>query len=67
LAAIDDIIERGNREDWNDLRDAVLADKGIAGKVWKVAATRQDDPDQQRHHFWRKYVERKQKVLARVG
>lgn len=59
LAAIDNIIERGKEEDWSDLRNVVLNDGEVARKVHAVASVRADDPNEQRHGFWRKYVERK--------
>jgi len=59
LAAIDDIIERGKERDWADLKQAVLVDYEIARKVHAVAFNRIDEPNEQRHGFWRKYVEYK--------
>jgi hypothetical protein len=57
-AAIDDIIERGGRADWVELRDAVATDRAIARKILRVCAARQNDPYAQRHHLWRHYAGR---------
>ncbi len=55
-AAIDDIIARGRREDWLDLRQAVLKDGAVAGKVVTVCQAHLSDPYAQRYHFWMQYV-----------
>ena len=57
LAAVDDIIERGKRQDWAELRAAALKDRAILEKVLRVAQARAQDPYAQRHHFWRQYAE----------
>ena len=57
LAAIDDIIERGKRHDWAELRTALLADPTIRSKVLQICQTRISDPYAQRYHFWRIYAE----------
>ena len=36
LAAIDDIIARGKRQDWAELRKAALADRTILEKILRV-------------------------------
>ena len=36
LAAIDDVIARGKRQDWMELRSAVLAERSVAGRVLRV-------------------------------
>ncbi len=64
LAAIDDIIERGGRRDWSELRKAAESDAVIAQKIRQIceARTRQDNP--QRHRLWLHYVEKEQSRLG---
>jgi hypothetical protein len=57
LAAIDDVISRGRREDWAELREAVLAEKALLKKVLKVCRAHVADPRAQRYHFWMNYAE----------
>ena len=57
LAAIDDVIERGKREDWRELRLAALEDRSIMEKVLRVCEAHANDPYAQRYHFWRDYAE----------
>ncbi len=57
LAAIDDIIARGGRREWVELRDAT-ADPVIAQKILRVCEANADDPYAQRYHLWRHYVDR---------
>ncbi|HEY4646754.1 MAG TPA: hypothetical protein VIH25_10790 [Steroidobacteraceae bacterium] len=59
LAAIDDVIARGKRRDWADLRRAVLDDRSVLQSVLRIARARESDPHAQRYHFWRQYVERR--------
>lgn len=56
LAAIDDVIARGKRKDWADLRRAVLADRALLEKVRQICAPRVVDPYAQRYHFWMHYA-----------
>ena len=56
LAAIDDVIARGKRKDWEDLRLAVLADPGLCEKIQQVCRAHIADPYAQRHHFWMSYA-----------
>jgi hypothetical protein len=56
LAAIDDAISRGNREDWAELRKAVLADGALLKKVLQVCRAHAADPRAQRYHFWMHYA-----------
>jgi hypothetical protein len=58
LAAIDDVIGRGQRRDWAELRQAALRDRGILTKVLRVCQARVADPYAQRYHFWKHYAER---------
>ena len=58
LAAIDDIIARGKRQDWAALRTALLSDSSIREKVLRVCAAYIADPYAQRYHFWKHYAER---------
>lgn len=57
LAAIDDVIDRGKRRDWAELRSAALNDPVIMEKILRVAHAHSNDPYAQRHHFWRHYAE----------
>jgi hypothetical protein len=59
LAAIDDVIARGKRRDWAELRRAVLADRAVGEKVLRVCRPRTQDPYAQRYHFWQHYAERR--------
>ncbi len=59
LAAIDDVIARGKRPDWAELRQAVLKDQEVMKKVLRVCQAHVSDPYAQRYYFWKEYVERK--------
>ena len=59
LAAIDDMIARGRREDWAALRKAAVADKRIMEKVIRVCRAHISDPYAQRYHFWNQYAQRR--------
>ena len=59
LAAIDDVIARGKRRDWAELRRAVLADPVVLEKTLRVCRAHDADPSAQRHHFWKQYAERR--------
>ncbi|MEW6220184.1 MAG: hypothetical protein AB1634_11715 [Thermodesulfobacteriota bacterium] len=56
LAAIDDIISRGRRQDWIALRDAIRTSPPLAEKVLAVCAAHTSDQYAQRYHFWDHYV-----------
>jgi hypothetical protein len=58
LAAIDDVISRGKRQDWALLRQAILEDQNLVEKVLRVCRAHISDPYAQRYHFWKIYVER---------
>ena len=58
LAAIDDVIARGKRRDWAELRRAALDDRTVLEKILRVCQPQVADPDAQRYHFWRQYAER---------
>lgn len=58
LAAIDDLIARGKRRDWVELRRAVLTDQKVLEKVLRVCHAHVTDPYDQRYHFWLHYAER---------
>ena len=58
LAAIDDVIARGKRQDWAALRRAALADRATLEKVLRVCQAHVADPYAQRYHFWKQYAER---------
>jgi hypothetical protein len=57
LAAIDDVISRGHWNDWAELRQAVLNNHSLLGKVEQVCRRHTDDPYAQRHHFWMNYAQ----------
>ncbi len=58
LAAIDDIISRGRRQDWAELRKAALADRTILEKILRVCRAHVADPYKQRYHLGKAYAER---------
>jgi hypothetical protein len=57
LAAIDDVICRGRWGDWAELREAVLRNPSLLGKIERVCRPYVVDPYAQRHHFWMHYAE----------
>jgi hypothetical protein len=57
LAALDDVIDRGKREDWAQLRAAALQNRVIMEKIFRVASAHVSDPYAQRYQFWRQYAE----------
>jgi len=57
LAAIDDVIARGKRRDWAELRQAALQDRAVLEKVLRVCQEHIADPYAQRYHFWKHYAE----------
>ena len=59
LAGIDDMNARGNRQDWADLREEVLADKAVLEKVVRVCRAHVADPRAQRYHFWMHYAKKR--------
>jgi hypothetical protein len=58
LAAIDDVIARGKRQDWAELRKVALVDRTMREKILRVCRAHVADPYTQRYHFWKYYVER---------
>lgn len=58
VAAIDDVIDRGGRQDWAELRRAAQGDPLILARILRVCAPRAADPYAQRHHLWRHYAVR---------
>ncbi len=58
-AAIDDIIDRGGREDWAELVRAIREQPGVLEDLRHICATHSDEwpeyPDQ-RYNIWRQYV-----------
>ncbi len=58
LAAIDDVIGRGKRWDWAELRRVALADRVVLEKVLRVCEAHVADPWAQRYHFWKRYAQR---------
>jgi len=57
LAAVDDLISRGNRLDWEGLRSAVLESRELIAKVRQVCLANLDGPSSGRYHFWLRYVQ----------
>ena len=55
-AAIDDIIDRGGREDWAFLRDRSRGDVSVMEKIRRVCAAHCSDPSDQKYHLWRLYA-----------
>ena len=58
LAAIDDVIDRGEKDDWLALRQAALLDAAVMERIRKVCLAHVADPYAQRYHFWMNYVDR---------
>ncbi|MGO8697462.1 MAG: hypothetical protein ACLQVY_07065 [Limisphaerales bacterium] len=56
LAAIDDVIARGKRKDWEDLRLAILECPTLLEKIERVCGAHIADPRAQRYHFWMNYA-----------
>ena len=57
LTALDDVIDRGKREDWAQLRSVALEDRAVMEKILRVTLAHAEDPYAQRYHFWRHYAE----------
>lgn len=57
LPAIDDVIARGGKEDWAQLRAAVLDDQTVLEKVARICQAQISDAYAQRYHFWHHYVQ----------
>lgn len=57
-AVIDDVIDRGGRQDWKELRKAASSDPHIVDKILRVCLPHAVDPYAQRHHLWRHYAGR---------
>ena len=57
LAAIDDVIARGKRRDWIELRLEALKDPSVLEKILRVCRAHVGDPYEQRYHFWKHYAE----------
>jgi len=58
LAAIDDVIDRGQRESWASLLAAVDTSPEIRSRVLRVCAAHVSDNYAQRYHFWNNYASR---------
>ena len=58
LAAIDDLIGCGNRQDWAELRYAALNNRLVLEKALRICQARASNPYAQRYHFWKHYAER---------
>ena len=55
LAAIDDIISRGQHQDWLELRDAIRTNPEVAEKVKRICE-HYEDQDSLRYDFWPVYL-----------
>jgi hypothetical protein len=53
--AIDDIIERGGKNDWAALQSMVRSDPDLCRKVNEIASHNLDHPFTIRYHFWLAY------------
>ncbi len=56
LASIDDVIARGRRSDWADLKQTLVKHPILAGKVAQVCRRHLSNPHAQRYHFWNHHV-----------
>lgn len=56
LAAIDDIIGRGQWRDWADLRQEIRQDPSMLDRIEQVCVPYTRDPGAQRYHFWMRYA-----------
>jgi hypothetical protein len=59
LAAIDDVIDRGQRESWGYLLAVIDASPEIRSRVLCVCAAHVSDDYAQRYHFWNNYASRR--------
>ncbi len=57
LAAIDDVISRGKRQDWAELRYTALKERHVMEKVLRVRNAHIEVTYAQRYQFWRYYAE----------
>jgi hypothetical protein len=57
LAAIDDVIARGKRRDWAELRQAELAERAVLEEALRACEAHAADPYAQRYHFWKQYAD----------
>ncbi len=65
LPAIDDVIDRGKRADWAQLRSAALKDRALMENILRIAMAHAGDPYAQRYHFWRQYAEQHLQIAGR--
>jgi hypothetical protein len=56
LAAIDDVIDRGQRVSWASLLAAVDASPEIRYRVLRVCSAHVTEEHAQRYHFWNNYA-----------
>ena len=56
LAAIDSIIERGQRKDWALLQISMRDDVDLCRKVLRLASHNLEHPYTIRYHYWRHYA-----------
>ena len=58
LAAIDSIIERGQRKDWALLQIAVRDNPDLCRKVLRIAGHNLEHPYTIRYHYWYHYAQK---------
>ncbi len=56
LAAMDDIIERGGWQDWQQLRSQVIEHPQLLQKLIQLCSARSNEFASQRHYFWLGYA-----------
>jgi hypothetical protein len=56
LAAIDSVIERGQRKDWALLQIAMRDNPELCGKVLQIASHNLEHPYTIRYHYWYHYA-----------
>lgn len=64
LSAIDDVIARGNWNDWVELRRDCLAQPHLLTAISRICAAYADDPGAQRQIFWMECARRQQHTNA---
>ena len=56
LAAIDDVIDRGELVEWAQLRRALRTEPEVRARIIRICESHIADPYAQRYHFWSNYV-----------
>ena len=55
-AAIDDVIDRGGRQEWLELARRARGDARVMENIARICAAHVSDPYAQRYHFWNHYA-----------